>query len=438
MIVWLNPMALAGIGVAAVPILIHLLRQHRAERIPFPSVRFIHPSRTAAVRLRRVQDPWLLLVRVAILAAAACALAQPVMLTPARLAAWNAKVSRAVVVDTSGSMRLHGAEAAAREAATAEVHSASSAVRFDVTNLGDGLRQATVWLATAPPGRREVVIVSDFQADALRLLDLRNLPGGTGVRGVQVGRAAVGQAFTGMALLGRGSNSHHEIRLEPALTYAALATGSGGPEGLRLIAAAGQEEAVARLMRSVSSAGTPAPSAAEPIAVVVAGGRVPSPLGSIQAGWMRSIAVRLMSDRGLLAAAADMRSTLETTGEPWTVIVRDSAQRPLVRAASSGPALVIDVAAPAGSFLTASVIRGTLLARQGTQAFTEQEVVRMTADQIAAWTRPPGPVGREVAVQAGQSDARWCWLVALLLLAAETLMRRSPPSVEHEARADAA
>ena len=348
MIVWLNPMALAGIGLAAVPILIDLLRQHRAERIPFPSVRFIHPSLTAAVRLRRVQDPWLLLVRAAILAAAACALAQPVMLTPARLAAWNARVSRAVVVDTSGSMRLHGAEAAAGEAARAEVDSASAAVRFDVTNLRDGLRQASVWLATAPPGRREVAIVSDFQAGALRWLDLRNLPGGTGVRGIQVGSAPAGQAFTGMALLGRGSTRHHEIRLEPALTHAAIATGSGGSEGLRPITAAGEDEAVARLMRSVSSAGTPAPSAAQPIALVLAGGRIPSRLGSIQAGWMRSTAARLMSDRDLLAAAAEMRSMLETSAEPWTVIVRDSGQRPLVRAASSGPELVIDVAAPAG------------------------------------------------------------------------------------------
>ena len=56
MIHWLNPAALAGLALLALPILIHLLRTRQAERIPFPSLRFVLPSETAAVRLRLPAD----------------------------------------------------------------------------------------------------------------------------------------------------------------------------------------------------------------------------------------------------------------------------------------------------------------------------------------------------------------------------------------------
>jgi hypothetical protein len=126
----LNPAALAGLAAIAAPIVIHLLRQHRASRVLFPSLRFIHPSRTAAIRLRRLADPWLLLLRVAAMGFAACALAQPVWLTESRLSGWNARVARAIVVDTSDSMSLYGARTAAREAADAESRAAITARRF--------------------------------------------------------------------------------------------------------------------------------------------------------------------------------------------------------------------------------------------------------------------------------------------------------------------
>ena len=94
MIEWLQPAALFGIVLAMLPFVIHLLRTRRADRIQFPSIRFIRPSTTAAVRLRSPSDWSLLAVRTAIVAAAVLALAQPVWLTPARLARWNALTVR--------------------------------------------------------------------------------------------------------------------------------------------------------------------------------------------------------------------------------------------------------------------------------------------------------------------------------------------------------
>ena len=83
MIGWQQPAALFGLVLAAIPLIIHLLRTRRADRIQFPSIRFIKPSTTAAVRLRSPSDWSLLAVRTAIVTAAVLALARPVLLTPA-------------------------------------------------------------------------------------------------------------------------------------------------------------------------------------------------------------------------------------------------------------------------------------------------------------------------------------------------------------------
>ena len=101
MIAWLNPGALVGLAVLAGPVLVHLLLRHRAARILFPSLRFVRASRTAAVRLRPPSDWLLLALRLATLGLAVLALAQPLLLAPARVAAWNARLARAVVVDVS-------------------------------------------------------------------------------------------------------------------------------------------------------------------------------------------------------------------------------------------------------------------------------------------------------------------------------------------------
>ena len=129
MIHWLNPAALAGLALLALPILIHLLRTRQAERIPFPSLRFVLPSETAAVRLRLPADWLLLLVRLAIVAAAVTAVAGPVIVTPSRVRAWNARTARAVIVDTSAGIPAADASGkgpldAAREVAAIEERSA--------------------------------------------------------------------------------------------------------------------------------------------------------------------------------------------------------------------------------------------------------------------------------------------------------------------------
>ena len=88
-VLWLNPSALFALAAAAAPILIHLLIRRRAERLPFPTLRFLQPTRLAAIRRHLLDDLPLLVVRVALLSAAVAALAGPLIVTPARRQAWG-------------------------------------------------------------------------------------------------------------------------------------------------------------------------------------------------------------------------------------------------------------------------------------------------------------------------------------------------------------
>ena len=438
MIAWLNPFALAGLVAVLVPVLIHLLRQHRAVRVVFPSLRFVHRSRSAAVRLRRISDPWLLLIRMAVIAAAACALAQPVVLTSARLENWNARVARAVVVDTSESMRLRGAVRAAADAADAEARASHVATRIETADLRGGVRQAVEWLASAPPARREVVIISDFQRGGLTGADITVVPSSIGVRGVQVaGAASPPSRLAGVDLFGR--DARYDVELEGAKTTAAIvATKGTSAAGLRLIAGPGDEGAIDSLRGAVSAAGTPAPASSQPIAVVFAGGAAPPDIRALRSGWMVSTMRRLMSNRDLQAAGVDASAfDASTRAAPWVDVAWNEQGQPAVRAAAAGAELVISVAARPDAYAAAAAVRAVLTARHGRVAYPEHETLSADAQELAAWSRAPAPVGRELAVHADSTDGRWCWLIALVLLGVESLVRqrRAGHAVEEEAHA---
>ena len=98
---WRHPLALLALVSVVAPILIHILVQRRAERFAFPTLRFIAPTRLAAIRRHLLEDAALLAVRIAILIVAIVALAGPLIVTAARRRAWNQQVVRAVVTDAA-------------------------------------------------------------------------------------------------------------------------------------------------------------------------------------------------------------------------------------------------------------------------------------------------------------------------------------------------
>lgn len=445
MITWLQPAALWGLALIAVPVLIHLLRTRRAPTVPFPSIQFVRRSPVTAIRVGSLSDLFLLLIRTAIIALAVIALAQPLLLTSSRLNAWNARVARAVVVDRSESMnsrtpsgRTAGEEAA--DVASAEAASAIAAVRIEATDLAAGLRRAARWLETAPPARREVVVVSDFQLGALDDSVTGTLPQGTGFRLIRVGSVdgSVKQ-IQGMRLL--GAPGFHErdqaVRISPDSTEATQTAASGPAQiGLRIVTGGpiGDENP---LMRAVARAGAPAPSGDRPIVLRFANAPAAGTVAAVRERWMIDTMAALEANPELRRMARDVTAIKQPASDAWTVLLRDRDHSPLLRAAALDRQLIIDAAVPAASYFAAVTLQSALAASHGAIGSPEQEVLRIPQERLSAWSRAPAPVSDDARRFADSSDGRWCWLGVLALLGLEQWARRRRTDVEEEHRAAA-
>jgi hypothetical protein len=429
MIGWLSPGALWALPVAALPVVIHLLRTHHATRLPFPSLRFVQPSRTAAVRMRLPSDVLLMMVRVAVVALGVGALAGPIVLSEARVAAWNSRTARAVVVDVSDSMRAADGsgvapEAAAGEAAAAELRTATYGRRIEADDLEVGLARASAWLASSPPARREIVVISDLQRGTLGESRTRSIPESTGLRFIPIGRRAASTTFEGTRLLGTSGIAPREQLIQATADATAVAMQSrAGAEtaGLRLIAPAGAEQSVSRLLRAVAIAGAPAGSTDEPMAIHFAGAEAgPIAATPIQRGWMLRTVLRLLDDPTVAGVASSAPSAVDT---PWTTLALTPDGRPLLRAAASGSELLLEVGAPVDGLFAAEVVRAVLTARLDPAGYDEHEIGPLDADLVNALTRQPGSVTRDAWRTADSSDARWLWLAAIVLLGVEQWLR---------------
>ncbi len=175
-LILLNPAGLASLIGLAAPILVHLLLRRRARRVPFPSLRFVQPSHAAAVRLRAITDRRLLCIRCAVVAAAALALARPLLVTPDRRDGWNARTVRAIVVDATPSAGRPSA------AVDEERRTAFRSTVIQSEAIDDGIAEAVNWLTAAPPARREVVVLSDFQRGTVDRVMVDRVPASIGVR----------------------------------------------------------------------------------------------------------------------------------------------------------------------------------------------------------------------------------------------------------------
>jgi len=109
---FLAPIFLAGLAAVAVPIVLHLFRREIAPPVPFTAVRFLQKRTIERQERRRIQDPWLLLLRVAALALLALAFARPYLREQP-----TTQPPVVIAVDVSYSMGAPGRLAGAREAA---------------------------------------------------------------------------------------------------------------------------------------------------------------------------------------------------------------------------------------------------------------------------------------------------------------------------------
>ncbi len=74
-----DPLMLAGLLAAAVPVVLHLLNRLRAPVVPFPTLRFLKLTAEKTVRRRQIQQYFLLLVRIVVFALMAMAVASPLI-----------------------------------------------------------------------------------------------------------------------------------------------------------------------------------------------------------------------------------------------------------------------------------------------------------------------------------------------------------------------
>jgi hypothetical protein len=383
--IWGQPIAWFGLAAVAIPVLVHLLARRRAPRVAFPTLRFLPAAQIAAVRRHRLEDRALLAVRALIVAAAAAALAQPYVLAGDRAAPRARDISRIAIVDTSASMSRsavggQSAQDVAREAARAALAGATAPATIEAPRLRQALDAAILRLADAP-GVREIVVVSDFQLGALDRFDLARVPADVGIRLMAV---------------------EMPPGIEPRTVSASVA-----PQIAVAAAPARQSQLEAVLKAVVASSTSSTAPSAEVVTVVFPGAPDAASLRAsaqpIDRAWMIDVVARTG-----LGADVDARQTAD--GRLLLFAADDD-----VRAAAS---LIARVAAASPDF----------------DALDELEPGTVPADTLRRWERPPTPRDAGQSTPRGrESDGRWLWAAALVLLAIEWQIRRrgtGPPSAD--------
>jgi hypothetical protein len=209
---FLAPLFLVGLAALAIPVLIHLVQRERRRVVEFPSLMFLQRLPYRSVRRRRIQNWFLLLVRLAALALIVAAFGRPFLKRPDLAAAATAGAREIVVLlDNSYSMaygtRWQTARANAREvvsklgaadrvslllfASEPQLSLRSTQDRGRVlaaieaaeptpgaTRYGPALKLASSILSASPLSRREVVLISDFQRSGWRGAEDVRLPQG--------------------------------------------------------------------------------------------------------------------------------------------------------------------------------------------------------------------------------------------------------------------
>jgi hypothetical protein len=439
-VTWRNPWAWLGLATLALPVLVHLFSRREPRVEPFPSLRFVPASPLRPTPRTRLADPWLLALRLVLLALAVAALAQP---TPddaasARRAAAS-RLARAIVLDTSeaapradadlaaapGRPSAEGADRAAAPPATvaALADSADTHALLRTADPAGALAGAVAWLGTQD-ARRELVLVSTFRRGTIDSAALAAIPADVGLRFVPREAGADTSPRT-LVRTARGDGARLAVEAHADGDRTLATWRRLGRDG---IAAADDDPAVMLRTRPADSVSAGiarrAALAMRPVALA-APGRAPlviapdtAPAGAardaVLAPWMGETLIRLARDP-LLASGAPERAPSLPTPE------------------RRGDTLVLHAPMPADDARLAALAAAALGARDAALGAGADhgalEPAQIAAAQLAAWSRPPSAEVRAPASIAddplvGPSGARWGWITVLALLGVEALARR--------------
>ena len=458
---WLNPFALLALASVALPILIHLMIQRRAERFPFPTLRFLQPTRLAAIRRHLIEDLPLLAVRMAVLAAAVAAVAGPLLVTPARRQAWDRRMVRAVVTDdvarhVEGRDREGGPAASAPEApgrasskldgSVEERRRESPALQrtFSGVAIPDGIRRAIVWLGTAPPARREIVIASPFPIGSITPADVAAIPADIGVRFERTGTLPRTRIVPGGRVLTPDGARAREVTFDGDRTSVRdTLTAEPLAWPIDVVAATADQPAIDAAIAAVLSqrvwAGPPdrrARFVLLPQATPEADLKVRTTSEVVQAfrpaviqqPWMADAVSRIAADRDLRDAASRVAAGLSDAAfavAPWQILTSAADGRPLAVAAGSPDRLVVASAARASDVATPLLLRAIANGIAVPPDLQPAEVVPIADALLQRWSRAAAPLSSPRIQSVDEDDRRWLWLAALLLMALEVWMRRA-------------
>jgi hypothetical protein len=463
---WLNPSALFALAAIAAPILIHILVQRRAERFPFPTLRFLQPTRLAAIRRHLLEDPWLLAIRIGVLAAAVVALAGPLLVTAARRRAWDNRLAQAIVIDDD-----------ATAAATAfpsgdDRPGVTLQQRFEGPSLPDGIRRAILWLETTPPARREIVIASPFPIGSITNADVAAVPGGIGIRferrptlpatrtapggrlltptGVRAREVTLSGERTSFRDVDLGDPAVWPIEIvasaadKPALAAAAAAVLSehvwAAPPDRRARVVLMPLPSADRKVRTTPEGGTDRPTSDVVQAFRPAGLNGVSDAVPITVPWMADAVARIARDADLQAASRRVTGGLADNRfvtAPWQVLAVAADGRPLAATAGSADRLLVASAAGAMNLATPVLLRSIANGIATVPDLQQAEVMPIADAVLKQWSRLAAPVVSPRIETVDHDDRRWLWLAALCLLALEHWVRRARPVAASQQRKEA-
>jgi len=89
---------------AIIPVVLHMINRQRAKDLPFSTLRFLRISVEKTRRRRRIQDVFLMLLRMAVLVLIALGLAKPTLTSLKSLFGGGANTAVAIILDNSASM----------------------------------------------------------------------------------------------------------------------------------------------------------------------------------------------------------------------------------------------------------------------------------------------------------------------------------------------
>jgi len=397
-VIWLNAAAWMAAAAAAAPVVVHWLVHRRAARLLFPTLRFLLPTRLAAVRRRALDDLPLLAIRVSILILAAAAFAGPLLVSGRRRGEWNARLVR------------------------------ETASPSGTRSLAESVDAAVVRLEAAPPARRELVIAAPLVLGSVTAADLAAVPPDVGIRFERTGELPAERTLTERPLATASGPRSIAPTLTGAQTSAAERAG-GAPVSLPLdVHASPQAKAVVNAaIAAVLSGRVWTPGTGRRLRLVVAdGGRVVTPGDAerIRVPWMADAVAAIARDRDVRDASARIAAGVDRP-PPWRVVARAGDGRAAAMAAARGDALAIVSAAPPADLFTPVLVRAAVEAIAPASDWPRAEILPIPDAQLRAWERTPAPIAAPRVDRIDRDDRRWLWAAVLVLLALEQYLRRS-------------